>query len=630
MREKLLIDILRDKEIVSLKNIISTLSLSERTIRTQIKNLNTDGKKHGFIIDNIRGKGYRLKVIDYIKFEKYYNYLIKKVSIENTYNQEERVNKILEIFLFAKENLTIDNIAKKLDYSRSTIIKDLVLVDKKLKQFNLSLEKRSNKGIKINSDEIDIRKAISSYIYSNTKYCDFEDETKNNIFIIAKKIFIEEIIENKIDISNIAIENIFCYLKILIFRIENKNFLSEKLYINYCDNKFKNISKKIINYISKELRIEVPKKEIDYLASQIFYKSRSLINEDKFKNKVIIDIDEILKNVDEKFYTNFSEDIELKKNLSIHLCSLINRAKVNIQLKNPYFEEVNSRYSAIVLIVVNFISEFCKRWNFKIFKDEIAFLTIHFATHFEKERLKILTDTKKIAIVCPQDGGIQYFLKLKIEENFRNVVIDTYSYVQVEHMNVNKYDFVITNINLDIIGNYDNVFVLKKFFDNKEFENIVKSIEKAIENSNKKNIDNLDGILFKKMKGGRGLNYKKILEEESSILFNMGVVNENFYNSVLKREELLSTVYQNNIAAPHSLEMDSNKNYLSVINFEDMIDWEDKKVRTIFLIAMKKGSFKLNTKISNKISNLINDSEKRTYLKEIDSKDEFNNFFRKL
>ncbi|MBI6063685.1 HTH domain-containing protein, partial [Clostridium perfringens] len=229
MREKLLIDILRDKEIVSLKNIISTLSLSERTIRTQIKNLNTDGKKHGFIIDNIRGKGYRLKVIDYIKFEKYYNYLIKKVSIENTYNQEERVNKILEIFLFAKENLTIDNIAKKLDYSRSTIIKDLVLVDKKLKQFNLSLEKRSNKGIKINSDEIDIRKAISSYIYSNTKYCDFEDETKNNIFIIAKKIFIEEIIENKIDISNIAIENIFCYLKILIFRIENKNFLSEKL-----------------------------------------------------------------------------------------------------------------------------------------------------------------------------------------------------------------------------------------------------------------------------------------------------------------------------------------------------------------------------------------------------------------
>ncbi|UXZ09135.1 PTS sugar transporter subunit IIA [Clostridium perfringens] len=42
------------------------------------------------------------------------------------------------------------------------------------------------------------------------------------------------------------------------------------------------------------------------------------------------------------------------------------------------------------------------------------------------------------------------------------------------------------------------------------------------------------------------------------------------------------------MAAPHSLEMDSNKNYLSVINFEDMIDWEDKKVRTIFLIAMKK------------------------------------------
>ncbi len=120
------------------------------------------------------------------------------------------------------------------------------------------------------------------------------------------------------------------------------------------------------------------------------------------------------------------------------------------------------------------------------------------------------------------------------------------------------------------------------------------------------------------------------LEEEANRLANMGIVDEDFYKSVLKREEILSTAYQNNIAAPHGIEMDANKNFLSVINFENMIEWGDKKVSTMFLIAMKKGSLKLNTTIANKIFNLINDNEKRAFLKNIKSDVEFEEFFESL
>lgn len=630
MREKLLLDILKEKEIVSLKNIIATLELSERTIRTEIKDLNRSGLKKGFKISNIRGKGYSLEVSDNMEFEKFYESLNEKINFDINYNQDERINKILELLLVAKERVTIDFIAEKLGYSRSTIIKDLALVDKKLKIFNLDLERKSNKGLKINSDEIHIRKALSSYLYSNNGDFIIQNKVNYNTFNRVKKIFIEEIIKNDIDISNLAIENIFCHLKILILRINNKSFLNDEVDINNFQSKFKSISKKICDCIRKELNVEIPEKEIDYLASQICYKSRTIIQENEVKFRAMMDIDDILKDIDERFYTNFSNDIELKNHLLIHLCALISRARTNTQLKNPYFDEVNTRYSAIVSIVVNFTDEFCKRWNLNLLKDEIAFITIHFATHFEKARLKTLTNVKKIAIVCPQDGGLHYFLRLKIEENFRNVVIDAYTYIQVENLDFDKYDFVISDRKIEGFRTNTPIFILEKVFDNKEFEGIVKKIEKIIESNNKKSVDILDGITFKRMLGGKKVDYKKLLEEEANRLANMGIVDEDFYKSVLKREEILSTAYQNNIAAPHGIEMDANKNFLSVINFENMIEWGDKKVSTMFLIAMKKGSLKLNTTIANKIFNLINDNEKRAFLKNIKSDVEFEEFFESL
>ena len=622
MREKLILDMLKSKENVCVKSMASMLNVSDRTVRTEINLLNKSGEINGFKVINIRGKGYSLKINNDEKFNKYIKKMNSFFEADINFGLEERTNKILEILLISNDYITIDYIAEVIGYSRSTIIKDLEAVEKKLKFLGLDLKRKSNFGLKIINDEITIRKSLSTYLYSNNRDLLIENERNLQTFGKIKKIFIEEIVKNKIKISNLAIENIFCHLKILTLRFNNKNFIELNEYEKCLDYRFEEIALKICNSIGADFNIEVPKSEVSYLASQIYYKSKVVSQNDEIKMKAKRDIEDILENIDKVSYTNFSSDIELQNNLLIHLCALIDRARTNTQLKNPYFDEVNTRYSAIVSIVVNFTDEFCKRWNMNLLKDEIAFIAIHFATHFEKTRLKALKNIKKIAIVCPSDGGIEYFLKIRLEEVFGNTVIDNYTPFNLEGIIENKYDFLITNLDLNLDIKYP-IFKINNLFDENELEDLVRKIEKDISVQKGEIEEKLDDVLFKRRKGGKDINYKNFLREEAKMLIKKDIVPEDFEELVLLREEKLSTAYKNNIAAPHGIEMNAKKNVLSVTIFDNPIEWGDKKITIVILIGMKKGSLNLHRVIANKLFRLINDEEERNEISKCQSSEDF-------
>lgn len=626
MREKIILDIIKSKENVNKKIIMTKLSISDRTVRSEINMINKSGEKNGFQIVNIRGKGYSLKINDSEIFEKYEQKLNELYLCDCNLGLEERVNKILEILLVSNDYITIEYLTDSVGYSRSTLVKDLDEVEKKLKKLNLNLKRKANSGIKIISDEMTIRKSLSTYLYSENRNMIIENDENMNVFFMVKKIFIEAIVKNKINISNVAIENVFCHLKILILRFKNKNFIKNKEDIKCPDDKFYEISSIICNFISEKCNVQIPNHEVDYLASQIFYKSRIVMQDKEIKDKVFNDVCDILQNIDNRMYTNFCSDDELKTNLLMHLCALITRARNNTQLKNPYFDEVNIRYSAIVSIAVGFIDEFCERWNLILLKDEIAFIVIHFVTHFEKVRLKKLKNIKKVAIVCPSDGGIGYFIKLRLEENFRNTILDTYSYLEIPSIKDVDYDFVIADsrVHDEIRGMVvAPIFEINNLFDDKELDTIIKKIENDINSKINLNEEKLDSLIFAKQKGGNKVYYKNFLKEESEKLTSLNIVPSNFEELVLHRENFMSTAYKNNIAAPHAIEMNAYKNCLSVTVFDKPIKWGEENISIVIFIAIKKQSLNLHRKIADKIFELVENDDKRLEIINCKSEEEF-------
>ena len=65
----------------------------------------------------------------------------------------------------------------------------------------------------------------------------------------------------------------------------------------------------------------------------------------------------------------------------------------------------------------------------------------------------------------------------------------------------------------------------------------------------------------------------------------LGLCNENYVREVLEREQLSSTSFRNGVAVPHSLNINANQSFLSVVINNEEMDWGENKVSVIVMIG---------------------------------------------
>ncbi|MGL4762741.1 MAG: BglG family transcription antiterminator [Sarcina sp.] len=631
MREKLILEKLKDGGHITMAELVRHLKVTDRTIRNEIKVINSIGVKKGFSILNARGKGYYLEIYNEDNFNAY---LVSLDGFDDGVDKDLRVDRIVMILLTAKEYRTIDSIADDLGYSRSTIIKDLDDVEEKVKTFDLGLEKRSGFGLKIKGAEFLIRKAMAKYIFDiDTFFGDEANVEDNELYQRVEEIFIKGIIEYNIKISNLAVENILYHLKTLILRLRRENFLmednSEVLeIINH--EEYEKISIRVCNEIGRSLNKMIPPREIDYLTTHIVLKSEYSSLDEDFKAKLEDEVIEILEELDKYYGTKFIENQELKSNLVMHVYSLINRARNNVQLSNPLLEEVNTRYPIVVSIAIAFVDKLCEKYKMVVLKDEIGFIALHFATHFEKAKENKLSNIKKIAVICSSGGGIAYLIKLKLERMFSNAIIKSFSNIHTSEITKDKFDLVLKTVDFDRQFDIPTMDV-KNFLDDNELDSIKRYLESSFEHrdefiSAKDYIT--DVISFKELQGGSKVNYIDFLKSESKNLFDKGYVGEDFEGLVLERESKLSTAYVKGLAGPHAIEMNAMQNSINITVFKEPINWGAKKVQIVFFISMKKGNLNLHKKMSKIMLKLIEKDRLRKEVISAGSKKAFMNLIK--
>ena len=631
MREKLILEALKDGGHVTMAELVRCLNVTDRTIRNEIKIINSIGVKKGFSILNARGKGYYLEIYNEENFNAYLGSLD---GFDDGVDKDLRVDRIVMILLTAKEYRTIDSIADDLGYSRSTIIKDLDDVKAKVKTFDLELEKRSGFGLKIKGAEFLIRKAMAKYIFNiDTFFGDEANVEDNELYQRVEEIFIKGIIEHDIKISNLAVENILYHLKTLILRLKRENFLTECNSeildsVNY--EAYEKISIKVCNEIARSLNMMIPSREIDYLTTHIVLKSEYSSLDEKFKAKLEEEVTEILIELDKYYGTEFIENNELESNLVMHVYSLINRARNNVQLSNPLLEEVNTRYPIVVSIAIAFVDKLCEKYKMVVLKDEIGFIALHFATHFEKVKENKLSNIKKIAVICSSGGGVAYLIKLKLERIFSNAVIKSFSNIHTGEITKDKFDLVLKAVDFDRDFEIPTVLV-KNFLDDNELDSIKRHLESSFEHGNEfVSVDDYveDIISFKELQGGAKLSYIEFLKNESKILLDKGFVGEDFESLVLQREDKLSTAYVKGLAGPHAIEMNAMQDSINITIFKEPINWGEKKVQIVFFISMKKGSLDLHKTVSKIMLKLIEKDRLRKEVLSAGSKKQFMNLIR--
>lgn len=511
--------LLNQTDKVTIAEIANYFNVSSRTIRYDLDIIDYWLNENDIKLMRKSRVGVWIKGIEEAKEKLKDIYQKKDYYREYVFTPEERKNNILNLLFQNNEPITTEEIANKLAVSRSTIFKDLIIVEKWLNKRDINIDKIPNKGIKLRATEESFRKGFLDYIESNfdkSKILDFvrQSQSYENIsktgFIMdhqIKDVFskfnltdVEKIIyllekDLKIKFADTAFVGLLIHISIAIERLKRKEKIEmpeEQLNNLRKTREFKEI-RKIFRVIEDKYLIEIPDTEIGYITIHVLgAKLRdNFINEDivaEFQDneRVKTKLDEFIENVGNKLQYDLKKDHKLKRGLFIHIKPAIVRLKYSLKNNNPLLDDITKNYPHIYSVCKKEISIFEKEFNIKFNEDEIAYMAIHIGSAIERLKQPSSNEDIKIMIVCSSGIGTANMLSSRLQKEFPNIkIVGQYSVFEIYNKDKLEADFIVSSvslkeklskpvINVNPLLTTQDIVKLRKFFN--LYENSVNEI----------------------------------------------------------------------------------------------------------------------------------------------------------
>ena len=562
------------------------LNVSTKTVRTEIKNLNSLLIKSGAEIVSKSGYGYILKINNKELFSKF-DFPNKKNIIPDT--SKSRIQYIIEYLINIKEYVKVEDLSKILFTSPKTLAKDIKEAEKILNSYNIKLERKPYYGIKLKGEEFDIRLCIADYVEKKTNGIEhIKIVDKNELKKIAT-IIMETLKKENFNISDVAFQNLIIHIQIALKRIENNCYVpvEEKKLREYISEKEFQIAKKCTYNLEKIFKIKFPESEIGYIA--IHLAGKKIFKENKIDEKnFIIDqeisniVNEMLKKMYDAFKFDFSKDLELRIALAQHLMPLRIRVRFDMKMKNPMLDKIKERFSLAYAMAKYASTTFYEYYNKNLSEDEVGYIALNLALALERQRKDI--NKKTVLLVCSSGKGSAELLAYTYKEAFGEYIEEliTCSVYDLESMDFSKIDYVFTTVPINIkvpipiqeveyFLEESNIRDIKKIFTVEEKDNFLKYYDNDLFLSN---------ICLK--------TKEEILKYMVNHIKKYKIIPNNFLSSIKKREKLGITEFGNKIAMPHPDKTLTEESFVCVGILENPIIWEKKEVQVVFLVSVSK------------------------------------------
>jgi lichenan operon transcriptional antiterminator len=629
MREVILINILLNEKVpVRRAQIAKVMNLSESTIRDLINEINRNRDRYGLEVLLIKGSGYVVKVTDQLLMERFLGENPEEVDV---YNQEQRRDMMLFYILQANGYITIGSLMERMQISRSTIAREMDEVVKALREQNLTLVRKAHHGLVVESSEQDFRKAFSKYVLNSSLYLEPAKNYKAFLDTIRagelEDMLSKALEGTSLKLSDVASENILTHIKIVMFRVSEKNFIANEKFLNVrLDDIYFKVAYKISRLLSERFGIELPEDEVSYLAAHISTRTNVTELDEKEREELQKTLKGILEDLDVEFKTEFGEDNDLIEALLLHLYPLLKRLYFNLQLENPLIEEIYVSYTNVFVVSYTFAEHIRKRYGFGLTRDEIGYIALHFAAHFERASNRHMEKIKRIVVICATGGGSANLIRLKLESIFPKANIVTTSQFNMDQFENELPDLFLTTIPMKSEHLGVPMLHIKQFLDDAEVKRI-KEIT-ALHVSNKPiGSPELIGIrsLFSKDLFSRTGNkdYLGIIKRQAELMIGKGYTTEDFTYLVLERENKMPTIYRSGIAGPHPMKLNGKVDSIGVTILDSPIEWNGRTVHIIFLINLIQGHLFVHKEISHLLLYYIENQDARERLLKCQTYEEF-------
>lgn len=440
--------ILSNSKSMEVKKLITTYRISLKTLRTDVNEIND------FLLEAKMSPTKLNEKEKLILLEKDIMKIQDRLNHMDTYSykmsREERQIYIIAELLMSQDYITMQNLAKKLNVSRNTILNDFETVKDYCLAFNVNVLMKSSKGIKIECDQKDRNNLLMQIFH------DLEDDYMKKSFfhqLIQRKLgmkipleMIKEDLREYMEQQHMLVsDRVFSYVSIYLFVILNRKINKKRRTVEKLTGD--TASDNLLNWFADKYEVSINKNDVKDFGRYMKQHDFNISSEQKEINDVELYgiIVYFLQMVGEDIECSLQSDTVLIESLLEHIRTLKNWEDYDFEM--PLSDELPIP-KEILEKTIEKNSIILERYlGYPLTKEMKESIMIHICAAFVRnlEYLNLL----EVLIVCPGSMATGKYLEAQVKNYFDFRVAAVIPSRDVEEfLKSNKIDFVISTVNV--------------------------------------------------------------------------------------------------------------------------------------------------------------------------------------
>lgn len=621
---------------ITSKTLALYMGVSERSVKTYIKEVSDFCAEHGMVLERKPGLGF---VADFTE-EQIEQVSELKRDKKIVMSKKQRMSYIMYILLSGWDTYTLSLFSEELNVSKKMIGDDINTISRELKKYGIKINRVAGHGVFITGDEFSIRKAMRSCCTYAIGSKDVKKTYDYRISIEEGELWInnfgqdnfEKAIEviHKVEKSlgvaytDYSFRMLAEYLSIQLFRTRMGNVITEEIASNYTyisNSKLIDVVTEGFCELGKVKLNEYEKQYIDVL----FSSAAVQLNENRVKTVTVTGYEEknkiictdMLEYLSEILNVDLMENDLLRTSLEGFLPASLIRTAYGIEVSNPFLGDIREMYSGIFatcFTLGKFYEEHC---NAIPTDHEISFIALYLggALHRNVKSVKaVLIGTSGIAAAN--------IVARKIENGIDNVkIVAILSSGQID--SIDNYEF---DIILSLLPNFEyhnKVIYISPIISKKDEKRIKDACFEVLAHPKLEKEDFVSMIDEKHiMVINEKTDREAVLNLVCKQLCSDGYVNDKFLYDVLKRENIEPTAIGNGVAIPHGMTENVLKPKVAVVKVKYPINWGGKMVSVIFVLALNFNNIGTTKAFFSDFSRMVSSKDKIDRICSLDDKKE--------
>lgn len=617
-----------NNELVTSKALAASTGMSERSVKTYLKEVADFCEQNSMTLDRKPGKGMKPCFSD-AQIGKILDVAGRKSA---AVSQKKRQNYISYILLSGWDTYTYALFSEELNVSKNVIMDDINELDAELLLFGIKVHRTAGYGIYATGSELDIRKAMRHfcrYPISDKQVIKTDDHRlsrraaeviANNFRSVNLSMAVDMIhhVERRFDIifTDYTFQMLAEYIAIALFRVDVEKELKsgeQEHDTKFIMTEHEHMAKEAAGFLERHYGISLAQPEIMYLAM--------LFSCAEGQNRVVMSCEESLSIEDEMIVylsnllaANLIENELLRESMRSFLPGSIARTHFGIEIDNPFLSDITQSYASLFTVCFTVSRYYEKYTGAMPSEDEIAFIALQVGGALHRNPM-----TVRAVLIGAAGYATGSIIAGKIENRVPDVrIVSILSSDRIEHIDEYDCDLILSTIDTQADIHKDMRFLYvsplisaqdEKNIRNKCFELMTGQSAEVSEFSQ---MLSEEFIIFEK----KAKNRKDVLKRACQLLINKGIVQSEFARDVLEREKVEATAVGCNIAIPHGKPEHVNRCQILVIRLDKPIEWGERMADMIFLLAINFDSVNTTKAFFHDFTKLLNENGATDRLRE--------------